>query len=70
MIGGRIHFGITIRDRTDPPRDRNVLGGVKGHNLNDESLPGSPALYLPAVGRRGELHNIGLPMDIVHTPPQ
>ncbi len=33
--------------------DRNVPRGVKGHNINENTLPGSPALCLPAVGRGG-----------------
>jgi hypothetical protein len=35
------------------------IGGVKGHNTNDATLPGSLALCLPtlpAVGRVGEFH--------------
>jgi len=32
------------------------MGGVKGHNMNDTTLPGSPALCLPAGRQGGELH--------------
>jgi hypothetical protein len=41
----------TVIRETDVPFDRNVprklrlVGGVKGHNMNETSFPGSPALW-------------------------
>jgi hypothetical protein len=35
------------------PRKLRLIGGAKGHNTNDNTLPGSAALPLPA-GRQGQ----------------
>ena len=42
-------FAMRVFDRQVPRKPR-LVGGVKGHNINEISFPGSPAL----VG--GELH--------------
>ncbi len=44
---------LRLRDRNVPRKPRPArggMGGVKGHNTNDNTLPGSPALM------GGELH--------------
>jgi len=40
------------------PRKPRLLDGVKGHGVKENTLPGSRALCLPAVGRGGELQMI------------
>jgi hypothetical protein len=43
--------GCSLVDRNVPRKPR-LVGVVKGHNINDITLPGSPAQCLPA-GRQG-----------------
>jgi D-alanine-D-alanine ligase len=51
----KLNVGMTYNLRKDfdrnVPRKPRLLGGVKGHNMNDTTLPGSPALM------GGELHS-------------
>jgi hypothetical protein len=35
-------------DRQVPPSAYSGIGGVKGHNINDITLPGSPAVPVPS----------------------
>jgi hypothetical protein len=38
-----ITYSFESFDRNAPRKPR-LVGGVKGHNMNDNTLPGSPAL--------------------------
>ncbi len=39
-----LNFRVTPFDRNVHRKPR-LVGGVKGHNMNDNTLPGSPALW-------------------------
>jgi hypothetical protein len=44
MINGQLAIFNLKSDRQVPRKPRPV-GGVKGHNINEISFPGSPALW-------------------------